>query len=196
MPTEKRSVIKPKLQGMQKDWVLAYLADPKRNATEAARKVGYKNPEQSGYENRHNPKVREYIREHFLDRWLSAEEVVAQISEIANVGYADYLMYDAAKGEMYVDLPRLLEDGKANLIKNINYVRVGMDSAVQVIEFFDAYKAKVDMARVHGLFGAKGNEDDPVHTVGMTLDEWRKEVEARRKQAAETEAVFDDTLQD
>lgn len=165
MATEKRSVIKPKLQGMQRDWVLEYLADPKRNATEAARKVGYKNPEQSGWENRHNPKVQEYIREHFLDRWLSAEEVVAQISEIASVGYAAYLHYDQAKKEMSVDLERLLNDGKGHLIKGISYVRTGMDSAVQVVEFFDAYRAKVDMARVHGVFGAKGSEDDPVHVL-------------------------------
>lgn len=147
-----RKVVKPKLQGRQKEWVLHFLADPERNATEAARKAGYKDPQQSGYENSHNTKIRQYIREHFLDRWLTAEEVTAQISEIANVGYAPYLRYDQAKKELTLDLEQLLADGLGHLIKGVTYVRTGMDTAVQVVEFFDAYKAKVDMARIHGLF--------------------------------------------
>lgn len=150
-----RKVIKPKLTGMMLEWALIYLADPKRNATEAARKAGYKNPEQSGWENRHNPKVQEYIREHFLDQHMTAEEVTARISEIAGVGYAPYLKEDEKEGEIAVDLQKLLADGKGHLIKGISYVRVGQDTAVQVVEFFDAYKALVDMGRVHGIFTDK-----------------------------------------
>lgn len=160
-----RKVIKPKLQGMQKDWVLAFLADPTRNATAAARKAGYKNPEQSGWENRHNPKVKEYIREHFTDRIMTAEEVQARLSEIATVGYAPYLKYGPKPGEISVDLEKLLADGKGHLIKGISYVRVGQDTAVQVVEFFDAYKALVDMGRVHGLF-----------TDRLKVDDWQDEV--------------------
>jgi len=194
-PLEKppgRKVVKPKLRGMQKDWTLYYLADPRRNATEAARKAGYKNPEQSGWENRHNPKIQEYIREHFLDRHMMAEEVTARISEIASAPYAAYLKLDPETRELAVDLERLLADGLGHLIKGINYVRTGQDTAVQVVEFFDAYKAQVDMGRIHGLFGVKGTEDDPVHSVGMTLEEWRAERNKRHQQAAETAALFDD----
>lgn len=198
-PQEKppgRKVVKPKLQGMQKDWVLHWLADPRRNATECARKAGYKNPEQSGWENRHNPKIQEYIREHFLDRHMMAEEVTARISEIASAPYAAYLKYNHGKKELSVDLEQLLADGLGHLIKGINYVRTGQDTAVQVVEFFDAYKATVDMGRIHGLFGSKGTEDDPVHQVGMTLDEWRTESEKRRNQAAETAVLFEDDADD
>lgn len=147
-----RKVIKPKLQGRQKEWVLAYLADTTRNATEAARKAGYKDPAQSGWENLHNPKIQQYIREHFLDRHMTAEEVTARISEIAQVGYAPYLIPGGRPGEIAVDLAQLLADGKGHLIKGISYVRTGSDTAVQVVEFFDAYKALVDMGRTHGLF--------------------------------------------
>lgn len=198
-PPEKakgRKVVKPKLQGMQKDWVLNFLADPRRNATEAARKAGYKNPEQSGWENRHNPKVQEYIREHFLDRHMTAEEVTARISDIAGAPYSAYLTYKQERKELSVDLNQLLDDGFGYLIKGINYVRTGQDTAVQVVEFFDAYKATVDMGRIHGLFGPKGTEDDPVHNVGMTLDEWRAESQKRREQAAETAALFEDNDDD
>jgi hypothetical protein len=150
-----RKVIKPKLTGMMLEWTLIYLADPKRNATEAARQAGYKNPEQSGWENRHNPKVQEYIREHFLDQRMTAEEVTARLSEIASVGYAPYLTYDPKREELVVDLAQLLADGKGHLIKGISYVRTGSETAVQVVEFFDAYKALVDVGRVHGVFTDK-----------------------------------------
>lgn len=147
--------MKPKLQGRQRDWVLAYLADPTRNATAAARTAGYKNPEQSGWENCHNPKIQEYIREHFLDRYMTAEEVTARLSELAMVGYAPYLYYEPATDEIKVDLGRLLEEGKGHLVKGVNYVRTGSETAVQVVEFFDAYKALADMGRVHGIFTDK-----------------------------------------
>jgi hypothetical protein len=187
-----RKAIKPKLQGMQSEWVLHYLADPRRNATEAARLAGYKNPEQSGWENLHNPKIQEYIRDHFLNMHMTAEEVTARISEVASTLYAAYLRYDEVTGDLAVDLRRLLDDGLGHLIKGITYVRTGQDSATQVVEFFDAYKAKIDMGRIHGLFGAKGDEESPLHTVGMTLDEWRAESERRRQQAAKTAALFED----
>lgn len=148
----KRPTIKPKISGMQREWVLAYLADPKRNATEAARVAGYANPEQSGWENRHNPKVAQYIQEHFLDKVITAEEVQARLSELAQVGYAPYLRYSPATDELSVDLETLLADGKGHLIKGITYTRTGTDTAVQVVEFFDAYKALVDIGRVHGIF--------------------------------------------
>jgi hypothetical protein len=147
-----RSTIKPKISGMQREWVLAYLADPKRNATEAARVAKYANPEQSGWENRHNPKVAQYIQEHFLDKVITAEEVQARLSELAQVGYAPYLYYSPATEELSVDLESLLADGKGHLIKGISYTRTGTDTAVQVVEFFDAYKALVDIGRVHGIF--------------------------------------------
>ena len=137
---------------MQREWVLAYLADPKRNATEAARKANYANPEQSGWENRHNPNVRQYIQEHFLDKVITAEEVQARLSELAQVGYAPYLQFNPSAGDLSVDLESLLEDGKGHLVKGISYTRTGTDTAVQVVEFFDAYKALVDIGRVHGIF--------------------------------------------
>jgi phage terminase small subunit len=146
----RRKVVNPKLSGMMKKWVLAYLADPKKNATEAARVAGYKDPEQSGWENRRNPKIQQYIREHYMDRHMTAEEVVARLSEIAEVGYAPYLRYE--DGEVTVDLEQLLADGKGHLIKGISYTRTGRDTAVQVVEFYDAYKALVDTGRVHGIF--------------------------------------------
>jgi hypothetical protein len=47
-----------------------------------------------------------------------------------------------------------------------------------------------------GDLGPKGGEDDPLHTVGMTLDEWRTEQERRRlaaeAQTAETLDIFED----
>ena len=40
--------------------------------------------------------------------------------------------------------------------------------------------------------GPTGTEDDPVHSVGMTVEEWKQKAAERRQQAAETAALFED----
>jgi len=50
--------------------------------------------------------------------------------------------------------------------------------------------------QVVGDLGPSGDEESPLHTVGMTLDEWRAESERRRQQAAKTAALFEETEPD
>lgn len=188
------------LSAMQRTFVIEYLLHG--NATKAAEVAGYKHPDKQGPRLRHDEKIQAAIDEYFYAQEMSAGEVVARLSEQAKAAYGAYLRWDSEAKEVYCDLESLLADGLGHLIKKIGYDRTGADSAVQVVEFYDAHTALVDVGRYHSLFGAKGTEEDPVHnkTVGLTLDEWKAEQAQRRAEvevsSAETLSIFEEELAD
>lgn len=111
---------------------------------------------------------------------MSTDETLVRLAEQARAAYAPYITAEGG-----VDLEQLVSDGKAHLIRKVKPTRYGTE-----IEFVDAQAALFTLARAHGLLGPKGTSDDPTVNVTMSLDEWRARTEARRAQAAETEALF------
>lgn len=172
------------LSAMQRTFLVEYLLTG--NATRAAEAAGYTHPDKQGPRLRHNDKIQAAIDEYFHRQEMSAGEVIARLSQQAKAEYADYINADGS-----VDLARLKNDGLMHLVRGTKPTQYGL-----VVEFYDAHTALVDVARYHGLFGPKGDGDDPLHTVGMTLDEWRTEQARRRREAeaqtAETLDIFED----
>ena len=102
---------------------------------------------------RHNPKILAAIDEYFHAQEMAAGEVVARLSQQARAEYGEYLNYDELSGEVSVDLRRLLAEGKGHLIRSFGFA--GKDADRQTVEFYDAFKALVQVGRYHGLFTDK-----------------------------------------
>lgn len=165
------------------------------NATEAARVAGYKHPNKQGPELLKQPQIAAAIDERLSEVAMSANEVLARLTDHARSDIGEFLDIDGN-----LDLKRMKASGMTRLVKKLNTAKASGTSPkggdwereTVTLELHDAQAALNTLARYHGLLGAKGNEGDPIHQVGMTLDEWRAEVALRRAQAAATEAQFDD----
>jgi phage terminase small subunit len=115
------------------------------NAAAAAKAAGYKWPKHYAYRLVRAPKVRAAIEIRFKDVIMSADEVLARLTEQARGDYGNYI--DA---EGNVDIEALKEDGKAHLIKSISDSKYG-----KRIEFYDAQRAMNLMAKYHRLFAER-----------------------------------------
>lgn len=179
-----RKVVKPNLKGMQLAWVLAYLADPKRNATEAARKVGYKNPEQSGWENRRNPSIQAYIKEFYEQQEATAAEAVAILSRQMRGSLADFLVFetDQQTGEIIsgptLDLKKAAATGHLDIIREYEETETviktleGGETILdrrRKIKPYDAQAAADKIIRFHG--GYTDNVKVNLDLSGMSDDE-------------------------
>lgn len=81
-----------KLTGKQRSFVLHYVAC--LNATAAARKAGYKDPEQAGYENRRKQEVREAIEALLAEQTMPKAEVLARLTAQAAGDMGEFLKVD------------------------------------------------------------------------------------------------------
>lgn len=70
------------LSGKRKAFVDAYVGEARFNATAAARIAGYKDPEQSGWENKQNLEVRARIDELLQANTLSPAEVLRELTDV------------------------------------------------------------------------------------------------------------------
>jgi phage terminase small subunit len=112
------------------------------NALAAAKAAGYKWAHKFAYRLVRDPKVRAAIEARFKDRIMTADEVLARLTEQARGDYGNYI---DSEGE--VDIEALKADGKAHLIKSISDSKYG-----KRIEFYDSQKAISLMAKYHRLF--------------------------------------------
>lgn len=153
------------------------------NATRAAIYAGYskKTAKVIGYENLTKPYIAKEIEKRLDESAMSANEVIARIAEQARAEYSQYITVSG------VDLERLIEEGKAHLIKKIkpSSVRVGEDGELvpfMEIEFFDSQSALRDLGKYHKLFTDKrevsGPDGGPVEVkqyVTVSPDDWDDE---------------------
>lgn len=187
-----RKTLKPPLQGKQREWVLAYLADRSHNATAAARKAGYKNPEQSGWENLHNPKVQQYIDEYYLSRHMEVNEILARLAEHARATAEPFIEFEqkpvldgdgdtaigddgkpimAYTGEFWVNLNQAREADVLHLAKEVRQTKRVLNyddgssetTYITSVKIVDSQAALDKLARAAGLYGPKGSEEDPIH---------------------------------
>ena len=193
------------LTAFQRRFLIEFLSQSgPPNATAAYIAAGgtAKHPDRAAYQIRHSPKVIAAIDEYFHKHEMSAREAVALLSSHARGTMADFLSF--AGDSPRLDLTVARDRDQLHLVKKFKAketVYTDKDGGETIdkwteVELYDAQSALVHIGRYHGLFGPKGDESDPLHTVGMTLDEWRAEQERRRQEAeaqtAETLDIFED----
>lgn len=91
-PQPKSAELLAKLTGKQRSFVLHYVAC--LNATAAARKAGYKDPELAGWENRQKQVVREAIEALLAEQTMPKSEVLARLTAHAQGDMGDFLRVD------------------------------------------------------------------------------------------------------
>lgn len=151
------------LGGLQRRFLVEYLAAEKPNATAAAAKVGYKTPNKQGPRLLHNSKIRAAIDEYFHAYEMSAREVIARLSDQARGSLGDFLDIPADSMDVGLDLARAKREGKLHLLKKYKQKRVtfvNKDDEETVtewveVELHDPQAALVHVGRYHGLFTDK-----------------------------------------
>lgn len=163
------------LTPLQRRFLIEYLSQLRPNATQAYKDAGgtAKHADRAAHKIRHHPNVVEAIDEYFHAQEMSAAEVIALLSEQARAAYSDYLIYDPETKLTGVDMERLLADGKGHLVKSVSWVRTGSDSAEQVVEFHDAFRARVKIGEYHAAFKQVhgGDPDRPLEVVQVYVPE-------------------------
>jgi phage terminase small subunit len=129
----------------QRAFVEEYLID--FNGTRAAERAGYRGNDGvlAAQASRllKNVKVADRIAEHFKNRAMSADEVLSRLAEQARADHTQYLEKDGT-----VDLPRLIMDGKAHLVKSTHWDKDGR----LVVKFHDTQSALALIGKHHKLF--------------------------------------------
>ena len=190
---------------MQRTFLVRYLLHS--NATRAAEEAGYSHPNKLGPRLLKKDRIREAIDEFFHAQEMSAKEVVARLSNQARGSLADFIRFPGNEhGEdiwgidPHLDLRKAQRANKLDLIKKFKQkrtTRIDKDGAetqdeYTEIELYDAQAALVQVGRYHGLFTDRMDANVATNDSGMTVEEWRAEVEKRRQEAAETMAQFED----
>jgi phage terminase small subunit len=125
----------------QQAFVEAYLANG-FNATAAARRLKYANPDRQGYRLLRNVEIAAAIRQELAERAMPADEVLARLAEQARGTMDDFLDESGA-----IDLARARERGKLHLVKARSTTKEG-----ERIELYDAQAALALLGKHHRLF--------------------------------------------
>lgn len=162
----------------QEIWLNEYLEC--WNATEAARRAGYKWPNKSGPANLQT--LEDEIKQRVSEKAMTADELLIRLGEKARFDFSPFV-----KGYR-VDVEAVKAAGFGHMIRRV--YRTEHDDRV---EFTNPDEAQMLLAKIHGLTdkGPAGTEADPVHQVTMTLEEWQTRAEKQKKQAEKALDLFD-----
>lgn len=150
----------PKLTPKQKAFADFYCGQSRGNATDAARRAGYADPEVSGWQNKQKVAVSGEITRILQSRTLGGEEVLERLTQHAN-GTLSHFIYTS--GDV-ATLDLSTEDAQANLhlLKKVKTKRRtgGKDDEKweeieTEIELHDPQAALVHLGRFHKLFTDK-----------------------------------------
>lgn len=113
------------------------------NASEAARRAGYSEATASEQGSRllADVNVSAEIARRKAEMLMSADEIMARLTEQGRAAYAPYIRTDGT-----VNIADLVLDGKAHLIKKIKFGKSGLE-----IEFYDVQAALALLAKARGL---------------------------------------------
>src|SRR5271156_6668669 len=100
----------------QKLFITHYLGVSNGNATDAARRAGYRMPEEQGRRLVRKSTIRAAIDAKLASVALSQDEILARLSEIARGDVLDFVRVDVAGG-VQVNLKRARRRGKGFLLK-------------------------------------------------------------------------------
>ncbi len=143
------------------------------NATEAARRAGYKWPEKQGWQKK--VKFSQEIEQHLKKGAMAADEVIYRLASHARSDLGAFLVKDGA--QVAINWDKLVDAKLTHLVKSITPTKYGTR-----IEFHDAQAALVHLGKHHGLFTDK-----------VKVTSWRDEVvELLRKKQITPEQVIDE----
>lgn len=140
-------VFSVRLTTKQQAWINEYLIS--WNATDAARKAGYKGNDATlavvGHENLRKPNIAAEVQRRLNTMSMQADEVLARLTDHARGHTADFVTVDE-HGAYQLDLKKAEERGKLHLIKKLKTTKYGLE-----IELHDSQSALQILARHHGL---------------------------------------------
>lgn len=127
------------------------------NATEAARRAGYTNPNKQGPRLLVKDGIRELVKQRLSEKAMSADEVLQRLAEHARGDMGDFIAIESMSFSL--DLQKAKELGLTRLIKKVKD-RVVMtnnkdgeetETHTLEIELYDAKSALDTLAKYHGL---------------------------------------------
>lgn len=143
------------------------------NATEAARRAGYKVPRQEGSRLLSNADVMRAISERLANLKMQADEVLARLTDHARGSLSDFIN---EAGE--IDLDKARQDDKLHLLKKYKVTErkvKGIAERTVEVELYDAQAALVHLGKHLKLFtdrleatGANGGPIETHHTVDLS----------------------------
>lgn len=116
------------------------------NATEAARRAGYKWPDKQGQEKK--AKFADAIQERIEAVKMDADEVLIRLSEQARGDVSEFLRFVDGVKDPFLDLKQAKEKGLLKLVKKFKYNYDGRPE----IELYDAQSALQLLGKHLGLF--------------------------------------------
>jgi hypothetical protein len=147
----------------QRQFVSYFLGEAKGNATEAARMVGYVEPNVQGPRLLVNVRIRAAIDAQLEETALSADEILARLSEVASVDMADFMTIDR-QGAARLDLAKAQARGKTHLIKSLRPTKFGL-----AIELHDSQAAVERLGRYRRLFGPMPHDSALPDSINVTI---------------------------
>lgn len=144
-------------------WLAEYLKT--FNASEAARRAGYRHPDVLGH--RKKVKFAAQISAALSERVMEADEALAHLSDQARTDLSDYISNDG------IDVDRMVADGLGHLIKSVKHTVTQYDDRVEV-EIYDK-QAALKIILDHHDRAASGTADDPHHILVKYVHDWRNQ---------------------
>jgi phage terminase small subunit len=158
------------LTGKQRVFVEAYLDC--LNATEAARRVGYKKPMQEGWRLLRNAEIAAAVDEGLSTRAMNRTEVLTRLAEMARSDMRDFIKFNEDTGYAWLDLST---DKPLHLIKELEVTKTtrngeGDDCLIDTkikIKLYDAKSALDTLAKHHRIVQG----DQPGAVLSLTPDQ-------------------------
>lgn len=157
----------------QQKFIDNYLGVSNGNATDAARRAGFAEPKVQGSRLLTFVNVREEVDRRYREECMGADEVLKRLADQAK-GPGEYFG-TLDSGRAYVDVEKLIADGKGHLIKSVKYTNKG----ACIVEFHDAQTALSQIGRHHELFTDRSKTD-----VNVNLDNARETLDGKLAQLA------------
>lgn len=164
-------------------FVSFYLGISSGNATDAARRAGYRFPRVTGCQLLTIPNIRAAIEAKLDELSLSTDEILSRLSEIAAANLEDFIEL-LPGGGFKVDLRKAEKAGKLHLVRVIRRTAYG-----EWIELHNAMDALDRLARYRGMYGERtvqsGSNDRAGHDpIDVEAAERAVEAALRPKPAA------------
>jgi len=138
------------------------------NITKAATVAGYANPMQHGWRVIQDPEVQAAISARLAEAAMTANEVLHRLAQHARGDIADCFSVNDAGGA-YLDLDKVVKQGKSHLIKSVKHTRYGLN-----VELYDAQAALKLIGQHHGVLKenvSHSGEIEHKHNLGWTDEE-------------------------
>lgn len=156
------------LTGKQRAFIEHYFACG-MNATEAARRAGYKGDDNTlaviGSQNLRNHKIKAVLEDRFAEMTMGRHEVLARLTEQGRASMAEFVSY-TEDGKPYTDLAKAKH--RLHLVKELKQDeeerRVGMMTFITrkiTVKLYDAQAALEKVGKYHKLFTEKVEFDLP-----------------------------------